>query len=69
MPEPIIEILDPLPHPKQPSKWRKYGPLLLWGTIVVVPAMNMTTSYFDYKTAQLAVELEKLKQVTETMAE
>lgn len=65
MPEPVIEILDPLPPRTPPSKWRKYGPLLFWGTMVALPAMNMTSAIFNYKTLKLEVELEKLRNAAE----
>lgn len=65
MSEPIVEILDPEPSRRPPSKWLKYGPLMFWGTMVALPAMNMTGAYFNYRTAKLQVELEKLKKTAE----
>jgi hypothetical protein len=63
MSEPAVEILDPETKPK-PSKLRKFGPAIFWGTIVALPAMNMTASVFYYKTAKLNLELEQLKNAT-----
>lgn len=55
------EILDPVIENPPRSKWRKYGPFLFWGTIIVIPAMQLGTSYFDYKTATIQLEIEKIK--------
>lgn len=63
MSEPAVEILDP--EPKPPSKLRKFGPAIFWGTIVALPAMNMTASIFYYKTAKLNLELEQIKTAAE----
>lgn len=62
-----IEILDPEPYRPRKSKWRKYGPALFWGTMVALPAMNLGASFFDYRTAKLQLELEKLKIAAEQM--
>jgi hypothetical protein len=67
--EPIIEILDPETKPKREPMWRKYGPVIVWGTIIALPAMNMTASIFDYKTAQLNLQIEELKAAAEQLTQ
>jgi hypothetical protein len=69
MPEPTIEILDPIPPHTPPSKWRKYGPFLFWGTLVALPAMHMTSSIFEYRTAKVMLEIEKLKTASEDLTQ
>jgi hypothetical protein len=64
MPEPTVEILDAQPTARKPSKLRKYGPVIFWGTIVVIPAMNMTASFFDWQTAKLQLETAQLQDAT-----
>ena len=77
MPEHIspdeIEILDPEPehrrHFKAQVSWqRKYGPYIFWGSMVAIPAMNMTASYFNYRTAKIELELEKLRDAAQVAA-
>jgi hypothetical protein len=69
MSEPTIEILEPewKPHPR--PTMRKYIPVLLWGTIIALPAMHMTSSIFEYKTAKVMLEIEKLKAASETLTQ
>jgi hypothetical protein len=55
------EILDPLPGRPRMSKWRKYGPAIFLGAMVAMPAMNLGSSYFEYKTAKLELEITKIK--------
>lgn len=42
------------------SKFRKFGPIIFWGTVVALPAMNLTASVLNYKTTKMTLELEKL---------
>lgn len=65
MPNEDYEVLDPLPAQAKESKWMKYGPVIFWGTIVALPAMNLGASFFNYRTARLQVELETLKAAAE----
>lgn len=67
--EPTIEVLEPQRQQPPPSKWRKYGPAIFWGTIVALPAMNMTASIFDYRTAKLNLEIETLKAATQHLSQ
>lgn len=70
MSEPTIEILEPewKPHPHRPPM-RKYIPVLLWGTVIALPAMHMTSSIFDYRTAKVMLEIEKLKAASENLTQ
>lgn len=63
------EILDPETKPAKTSKWKKYGPAIFWGTIIALPAMNLTASVFYYKTSQTNLEIEKLKAATNAITE
>jgi hypothetical protein len=63
------EILEPADEQPKKSKLRKYGPALFWGTMIALPAMNMTAAIFNYRTVKLSVELETLKAAATTLAE
>jgi hypothetical protein len=43
---------------------RKHAPLIFWGTLVALPAMNMTTAFFKYKSVKLQYEIEMLRQAS-----
>jgi hypothetical protein len=61
------EVLDPLPIQPRESKWKKYGPFIFWGTMVALPAMNLGSSYFDYKTAKIQLEIARLQEAAESV--
>lgn len=45
--------------------WEKYGPFIFWGTIMALPAMNVTAAIFNYKSLKLQYEIERIKEITE----
>lgn len=65
MPNQEYEILEALPEQPKESKLKKYGPAIFWGTLMALPAMNLAASVLDYKTAQLQLEIERLREAAE----
>jgi len=59
---------DAVPEKKE-SKLRKYGPAIFWGTMMALPAMNMTAAIYQYRTAKLNFQTELLRTVTGTVDE
>jgi hypothetical protein len=69
MPAPTIEILEPDTKSNPQPPMMKYVPMLLWGTLVALPAMHMTSSIFEYRTAKVMLEIEKLKAASENLTQ
>lgn len=50
------------PSDHNEARWAKYGPFIFLGTIVGLPAMNLTAAIFNYKSLKLQIELERMKK-------
>lgn len=61
------EILDPSPNPTERPKpfFEKYGPAILLAALVTLPAMNLTASVVDYRTAKLNLRIAELQDAAE----
>ena len=59
MPETLHESEQ---QPKE-SRLRKFGPAIFWGTVVALPALNLTASYLGYRDTKMQLELAKLKDI------
>lgn len=53
------------PEPVKESKWRILGPVVFWGAVAALPAMNLASSIISYKDTKMQLELTQLKELAE----
>jgi hypothetical protein len=60
-PEPEIET------PKKESFFKRNGPVIFWGSMIAMPAMNLAAAIINMKTTQKGLESEQLRLAIEQL--
>lgn len=55
--------------PAKESRIKRYAPAIFWGAVIALPAMNMGAAYFGMKGAQAELEIAKMKDLADRVAE